>query len=197
MSKFREQIGKFDKVHDCIGLIKAYMWCDTPASAPNYSASQDVGAGPMRSLCKASRKMAEMPDTPGLLVFIGTGHVGVYIGGGQVIEARGSDYGIVQTALKSRPWDGWGRCPWLTYPDAAPAQKPAAGDFEVGDAVRVKAGATHYYPGGSAVPAWVKSGVYEVRQTTYGGKTVEKGGKRCVLLKGIATWCAIENITKV
>ncbi|MBE6719187.1 MAG: hypothetical protein E7571_00845 [Ruminococcaceae bacterium] len=43
------------------------------------------------------------------------GHVGVYIGGGYVIEAKGHAYGVVKTAFKGRGWKNWGKCPWITY----------------------------------------------------------------------------------
>ena len=43
----------------------------------------------------------------------------VYVGGGEVIEARGHDYGVVRTKLKARPWTHWGKCPWIVYTDDA------------------------------------------------------------------------------
>jgi cell wall-associated NlpC family hydrolase len=43
-----------------------------------------------------------MPDIPGLAVWH-DGHIGVYIGGGQVIEAMGTKYGVVKTEL-AEPW---------------------------------------------------------------------------------------------
>lgn len=49
-----------------------------------------------------------------MLVFMDK-HVGVYIGNGEVIEARGHAYGVVKTKLKDRPWVNWGYCPYITY----------------------------------------------------------------------------------
>jgi LysM repeat protein len=121
MERFRSQIGQYDRVHDCVGLIKGYLWSDTPSSPPKYSAAQDVSASGIRAKCKALEPIATLPDVQGLLVFIGTAHVGVYIGAGQVIEARGSDFGVVQTALKSRGWTHWGKLTWLDYG----AEKPS------------------------------------------------------------------------
>lgn len=68
----------------------------------------------MLSACKKKGKIGTMPDVPGVLVFL-PGHVGVYIGGGYVIEAKGHRYGVVKTALKGRGWTDWGYCPWITY----------------------------------------------------------------------------------
>lgn len=36
-------------------------------------------------------------------------HVGVYVGDGKVIEARGRDHGVVETNLDERPWNRFGR----------------------------------------------------------------------------------------
>ena len=49
-----------------------------------------------------------MPDVPGVLVFM-PGHVGIYIGNGKVIEARGHAYGVVETNLVGRGWKEWGK----------------------------------------------------------------------------------------
>jgi peptidoglycan hydrolase-like protein with peptidoglycan-binding domain len=41
------------------------------------------------------------------------GHVGMYIGGGKVVESRGVNYGVVQTNLRGRTWGYWGLLDWL------------------------------------------------------------------------------------
>ena len=114
----REHIGRFDRVHDCSGMIKAYLWSATPTSPPRYNAAQDLNANMFRSRSNP-RPIATIPETPGLGVFF-DGHVGIYIGGGQVIEARGAEHGVVQTALRGRPFTTWGELPWIQYSPAAP-----------------------------------------------------------------------------
>lgn len=107
--------GTTAKVHDCVGLVKGYLWCDDPQdSTADYNKAQDVSANGMRTACKTKGEMATMPDVSGLLVFYNN-HVGVYIGGGEVIEARGRKYGVVKTKLADRPWTSWGYCPYITY----------------------------------------------------------------------------------
>lgn len=105
------------RVHDCVGLIKGYLWSETADSKPKYNSSQDVSANGMRNACKEKGSIGTMPDIPGVLVF-SEGHVGIYIGGGYVIEARGHEYGVVKTRLKSRPWRWWGKCPFIEYDGA-------------------------------------------------------------------------------
>jgi hypothetical protein len=93
-----------------------------------YDPAQDKSANAMLTACKTKGEMATMPEVPGLLVFY-DGHVGVYIGSGEVIEARGRKYGVVKTKLADRPWTSWGYCPYITY--EAPAQKMVSIDLPV------------------------------------------------------------------
>lgn len=113
MDKYKMQLGA--RVHDCVGLIKGYLWSNSPTSSPKYNESQDVSANGMLNKCKEKGSISTLPEIPGVLVFM-KGHVGVYIGKGKVIEARGFNYGVVETALEDRKWTSWGKCPWITYP---------------------------------------------------------------------------------
>lgn len=112
---FTSQFG--ERVHDCVGLIKGYLWSETPTSKPVYNAAQDVSANGMLGVCKERGKISTLPEIPGTLVFM-KGHIGVYIGNGYVIEAKGHDSGVVQTKVKGRGWTDWGFCPWIDYSEA-------------------------------------------------------------------------------
>ena len=111
---FPSQYGQ--RVHDCIGLIKGYIWSDTPDSAPVYASGgcPDIDEGTMYARCREKGAISALPETPGVLVFF-SGHVGVYEGDGWVIEARGHAWGVVRTRLRERPWNKWGMCPYITY----------------------------------------------------------------------------------
>ena len=61
----------------------------------------DIGANQMYYNAKESGPISTMPDIPGLAVWH-EGHIGVYIGGGQVVEAMGTKYGVVKTELAGR-----------------------------------------------------------------------------------------------
>ena len=74
-----------------------------------------------------------MPDIPGIAVFM-PGHVGLYVGGGYVVEARGFAYGVVKTRLNDRPWKTAAMLPddMLEYVDIGNVDKPA-NETKLGD----------------------------------------------------------------
>lgn len=119
---------KYDgqRVHDCAGLIKGYLWSATPDSPPKYNAKEDYGATAFYQHCSKKGTMSSFDNVPGRLVFKGKAakmsHVGVYIGGGRIIEAKGHAYGVVESPLNS-DWTHWGQCN-LIEEDAAPAPTP-------------------------------------------------------------------------
>lgn len=107
---FQSQYGSM--VHDCVGLIKGYRWRNN--GKLEYKPNQDVDVSGMLKLCSKQGTISTMPDVIGTLVFM-NGHVGVYIGNGEVIEARGHAYGVVKTKLRDRAWTKWGQPDWLEY----------------------------------------------------------------------------------
>lgn len=117
---FISQYGQ--RVHDCVGLIKGYRWSDSPNSAPKYVGTQDVAVSGLFRQCSSYGSMGTMPDVPGVCVFMpDMGHVGVYIGGGEVIEAMGHACGVVKTKLAGRGWAMWGMPTWIDYEDTGEA----------------------------------------------------------------------------
>ena len=107
-----EFIGK--RSDDCIGLIKNYLWAADVNTDPVYNAAQDWTADNTFTRATVKGNINDMPEIPGLCVRY-KGHVGVYIGNGFVVEARGFDYGVVKTSLKSRPWVNWYKHPLIEY----------------------------------------------------------------------------------
>lgn len=120
---FPRQYGK--KVHDCVGLIKGYLWCAGPDAEPIYRASQDVAVGGLYLVCREHGNMGTMPDEPGVCVFMSDlSHVGVYVGGGEVVEATGHARGVVQSKLAGRGWAYWGKPKWISYTGKTEATTP-------------------------------------------------------------------------
>lgn len=114
-----KHLGK--RVYDCCGLIKSYMMQATPTAKPKYNSSYDQNVGGLKTNCKVKGVISNLPEIPGVLLFRGTAHVGVYAGNGVVIEAKGFDYGVVKSKLSEGRWDAWGKLSWITYPSAPKA----------------------------------------------------------------------------
>jgi cell wall-associated NlpC family hydrolase len=116
------------RAFDCSGLIVRYM-------LDAGLIKSDMTAAGLYSMCV---KFAAKELGAGDLVFRHNGeriaHVGVYMGDGTVIEARGRDYGVVRTAFSpdaeegdGRGWTHFGRIPALSelWADAGDSQSPA------------------------------------------------------------------------
>lgn len=101
---------------DCVGLIKGYGWLDAETLSINYGTNgmPDYGANQMYQSAAESGSMDAMPEIVGLAVWK-PGHIGVYIGGGYVIEAMGTKYGVVRTEVAGRGWSGWCKIPYIDY----------------------------------------------------------------------------------
>lgn len=79
----------------------------------------DTNAQGLYRQCKQQGKLGAWQMQPGDLVFRYSiakgkmGHVGVYVGNGMVIEAKGRDYGVVNLHLSFGGWTHQGRHPAL------------------------------------------------------------------------------------
>lgn len=103
---------------DCHGLVE---WFIREQSGVAY----DTTADSAYSAATAKGVIGTIPELPGVCVRY-KGHVGIYIGGGYVVEARGFDYGVCITALKARPWTHWYKHPRIKYTRTVlPAPSPA------------------------------------------------------------------------
>lgn len=105
---------------DCIGLIKSYSWYDPETDTIGYAINgmPDIDADQMFAAAEESGSLKglfhRIPEIPGLLVYT-PGHIGVYVGDGYVIEARGTEYGVVKTKLKERSFTYWMKNPYIEY----------------------------------------------------------------------------------
>lgn len=101
---------------DCVGLIKGYGWLDPDTLTIRYGTNgmPDIGANSMYQNATVKGTISIMPDTPGLAVWM-DGHIGVYIGGGEVVEASGTRKGVIKTQLEGRGWTHWLEIPYINY----------------------------------------------------------------------------------
>ncbi len=98
---------------DCVGLLKAYLWWQGDSKDPKTTSGVAGGASAMYGEAKDKGPMSTMPDEPGIILYR-SGHIGIYIGGGYVIDASGVDYGIKKNNKLSK-WTYWFRSPYLKY----------------------------------------------------------------------------------
>ena len=121
-AKARRNLGK--NACDCVGLLKYFKWGNRGDSSSQfkYDAATDFTANAEFKTCTQTGKITDMPNEPGLMVWQ-SGHCGVHIGDGKIVEARGIDYGVVQTTVNTRNFTHYGRLPWKNYyADPVPEQ---------------------------------------------------------------------------
>ena len=129
-AKYKAQIAAKMVSADCVGLGKGYNWTyggegviesigtDKTFKSKYGNNCPDKSANGMFTYAKSKGlkygKIATIPEVPGLAVRK-DGHVGYYIGNGEVVEAYGFSKGIIITKLKSRPWTDWYEFPGIKY----------------------------------------------------------------------------------
>lgn len=101
---------------DCIGLIKGYGWYDSKSGKITVGSNgmADVGANGMFQNAKVKGTIDTIPEVPGLAVW-SDGHIGIYIGNGEVIEAMNTLRGVTRTKLAGREWTHWLQIPYISY----------------------------------------------------------------------------------
>lgn len=108
------------RVHDCVGLIKGYLWRSDLYTEPKYDPKQDISANGMYKKSTMRGIISTMPSINGILVYKGKTensitHVGIYCTDGYVYEAKGHRYGVVKTKFNMNEWNFWSMCPYITY----------------------------------------------------------------------------------
>lgn len=123
------------KVWDCSGLFRG-AW----RALLKYRSGGATGI--YNKWCSMTGTIDTLPDEPGIAVFRGTPnnmeHVGLYIGGGEVIDARGSAKGVVRGTLESYGrWTHWGRLEDVDYGESE-TDGPATNKVKWSATVRTK-----------------------------------------------------------
>lgn len=86
------------KAYECTALITEPLGLARANGTPNPYGLYEL-------LSTQRWRIEEMPEIPGLGVYF-YGHVGVYIGNGEVIESTysGGNFGVAITKLSDKPW---------------------------------------------------------------------------------------------
>ncbi len=139
-SMFGEQVTGFEdfirenwmrrRTADCVGLIKGYGWYnpDSGEIVVGTNGMADVTANGMFDAATVKGTIDTIPEVPGLAVWQ-DGHIGVYIGNGEVIEAMGTEQGVVKTTLPSG-WTHWLEIPYISYTE--PTTEPTTEESQEG-----------------------------------------------------------------
>lgn len=118
---FKKQYGK--RVHDCSGLLKAYLWGGTKTKTPKYDGKTDYNSAGFYSVSKEKGTIDSMPKIDGIAVYKTSRkgspsrihHIGYYCTDGYVYEAKGHAYGVVKTKFKASEWHYWSKIPFIDY----------------------------------------------------------------------------------
>lgn len=116
-------------VTDCSGL---FYWAFKELGGYMYHGSNTM----WKKYCVAQGKLSGGKRTdgkelkPGTAVFVLKGtsnrsHVGLYIGGGKVIEASGTKVGVITTDITNKKWCEWGELKGVNYSSTSTATQPA------------------------------------------------------------------------
>lgn len=101
---------------DCVGLVKGYSWYDTENKKTVIGSNNmpDIGADKMFENATEKGTIDTLPEIPGLAVWH-EGHIGIYIGNGEVVQAANTQVGVVRTRLSSNAWTHWLKIPYIEY----------------------------------------------------------------------------------
>ena len=122
---------------DCVGLIKGAAWSALGTREAKYGSNgcPDKSANGMLSYCKAQGmaygSMDTFPDIPGLLLHK-DGHVGVSIGNGEAVEAKGFSSDTVRGKVVGRGWTSWAQLPFVDYEGEGSTLVPEINIYKLG-----------------------------------------------------------------
>ena len=126
ISQYPDEVGGYEdfirqnwldgRTADCVGLIKGYGWYNTETAQIEIGANgmPDIGADTMYENATEKGTIDTIPEIPGLAVWH-EGHIGIYIGNGEVIQAANTNAGVIRTPIGQTGWTHWLKIPYISY----------------------------------------------------------------------------------
>ena len=101
---------------DCVGLIKGYSWYNTETAHMEICSNgmPDIGANAMFENASEKGTIDTIPEISGLAVWH-DGHIGIYIGNDEVIQAANTNVGVIRTPIAQSGWTHWLKIPYISY----------------------------------------------------------------------------------
>lgn len=134
---YEQHIAEGRVAADCIGLFKSYAWdkdgdIDTVGGKYGSNDHPDKSTKQVLAACKVKGDISTIPEIPGLAVWTASaGHIGVYVGNGEVIELKGYSDNCQWNKLSERTFTTWGLYPYVEYTaEQVALAKAAAGMAE-------------------------------------------------------------------
>ena len=126
ISQYPDEVGSYEefirqnwlggRTADCVGLIKGYSWYNTETAHTEIGANgmPDISANAMFENASEKGTIDTIPEIPGLAVWH-EGHIGIYIGNGEVVQAANTYDGVIRTPLSYNRWTHWLKIPYISY----------------------------------------------------------------------------------
>lgn len=126
ISQYPNEVGAYEdfirqhwlggRTADCVGLIKGYSWYNTETAHMEIGSNgmPDIGANAMFENASEKGTIDTIPEISGLAVWH-DGHIGIYIGNDEVIQAANTNVGVIRTPIAQSGWTHWLKIPYISY----------------------------------------------------------------------------------
>lgn len=191
-------IGK--RVTDCSGLLR-WALRQLGEDIVHHARYQYTECCAHKGRLVNGRREDGQPILPGTAVFLQgkephIHHVGVYVGHGVCIEAKGTLYGVVTSELSH--WDHWGELNMIDYTDAARIEDEAAPEIPDTDVLyRAEATNPSTWLNVRSGPGTAYARLGRIQRGTVVEVLAEDGGWSRIRAGDVTGWVSAEYLTRL